>query len=95
MVAVVVVVVCVCAGVGKRCQTLCWLETDRGIPIVPSPTHPCEYFEPYAAISCIWAHLQCNLSMKKYIYYHLTLHLGTFVICFLLLHTEIEGKCGM
>ena len=25
-------------------------------------------------------------------YYHLTLHLGTLVICFLLFHIKIEGK---
>ena len=32
---------------------------------------------------------------KRYIYYHLTLHLGTFVICFLLFHTDADEKCGM
>ena len=77
-------------GEGWGRQTLSWLETDQGAP--------CPHFELWKAISCILGTFTVQfVYVKRYIYYryYLTLHLETFVICFLLLHTEIEGKCGM
>ena len=42
-------------------------------------------------------HIHSAIYLQKVhnLYYHLTLHLGTFVICFLLFHTDADEKCGM
>ena len=61
------------------------VETDN-----PPHTHThtrCIFFSFAKPFSAFWSHSQCNLSIN--------LHLGTFVICFLLFHTDADEKCGM
>ena len=66
------------------------VETDNP-PHTHTHTHThtrCIFFFSFAKpFPAFWSHSQCNLSTN--------LHLGTFVICFLLFHTDADEKCGM
>ena len=69
-------------GGGKRAGCI------NGQTPPPTHTHPLHFFFSFAKpFPAFWSHSQSNLSTN--------LHLGTFVICFLLFHTDADEKCGM
>ena len=82
---------CVCVGGGGGSGLA--VETDN-----PPPPHthtPVAFFLALRSHFLHSGHIHSAIYLQKVHILPLTLHLGTFVICFLLFHTDADEKCGM